>query len=233
MSLSTTDGSAIQSAAGLSANALSSICDSLKSQGQSDGQPWGNLCLADSNGNVLRALAPTDYMSSDNSAFDSYWSPYVDSVWSHYTTNTLNINTQASAGTVACTVQNDELQCAGDNRGYAKPSASDIFGCNSGPFAIQSGDNDVHRAVVPRLCAAFDRTTLLINGGDTQPGPSSSDYYQNTPTNWFSKFVHANEIDGRGYAFSYDDVNPDGENQSGVVSSANPGTLTVTVGGPS
>jgi hypothetical protein len=234
MSLSVTDGTGTQSALGLSADAITSICNVLEAQGQSDGEEWGNLCMADSSGNLLRVISPSDYVSSNPAAFNTFWNEYIEDVWTQFTDDVLSIDTQMSAGVVACTVQSDGLlHCAGDNRGYAKPVAADIFGCNSGPFAIQAGDNAVHSAVVPRLCAAFDRTTLTLAGGNTQPSLGASDYYKNVPTNWYSKFVHQYEVDGKGYAFSYDDVNPDGDvNQSGVVASANPGTLTVIVGGP-
>jgi hypothetical protein len=198
-------------------------------------------------------IAPSDYVASTPNAFSTYFNDYINDVWTSYTGNALIIDTQAAAGKVSCTVQNGLLTCAGDNRGerdehehwpiicltfalvlgYAKPTAGDIFGCNSGPFAILGSDNDVHRAIVPRLCAAFDRTTLMSSGGNIQPGLASKAYYQSAPTNWYSAFVHENEVDGKGYAFSYDDVNPDGDiNQSGVVADANPQVLTVTVGGP-
>ncbi|PTB75192.1 glycoside hydrolase family 64 protein [Trichoderma longibrachiatum ATCC 18648] len=40
--------------------------------------------------------------------------------------------------------------------------------------------------------------------------------------------LSSGRVDGRGYAFSYDDVNPDGtEDASGLVASGNPDTLTV------
>lgn len=234
MSLAVTDGTGTQSALGLSAGAVSSICSALETQGQSDGEAWGDLCMADSSGNLLRVIAPPDYLSSNSGAFSTFWNTYIDDVWTQFTTDTLSIDTQMSAGVVDCTVETDGLlHCAGDNRGYAKPVAADIFGCNSGPFSIESGDNDIHSAVVPRLCAAFDRSTLTLDGGNTQPGLAASNYYLNAPTNWYSKFVHQYEVDGKGYAFSYDDVTPDdGVNQSGVVASANPETLTVIVGGP-
>ena len=138
---------------------------------------------------------------------------------------------------MACTVSDGTLICAGDNRGYAQPTAADIFGCNSGPFAIESGDNGVHFAVVPRLCAGFDRSTLLLSGGNNQPdGVTASDYYSTTPTNWFAKLVHDQEIDGLGYAFAYDDVSPDGSTGvSGDVvdGSGAPQLLKVIIGGPS
>ncbi|KAF2092474.1 hypothetical protein NA57DRAFT_50251 [Rhizodiscina lignyota] len=234
MSLAVTDGSGTQSALGLAADAISNICSALESQGKSDGQEWGNLCMADSEGNLLRVIAPSDYVSSNPDAFSTFWNEYIDDVWEQFTTDVLSIDTQMSAGIVNCTVQTDDLlHCDGDSRGYAKPVAADIFGCNTGPFGIEAGDNDVHSAVVPRLCAAFDRTTLSMEGGNIQPSLAAQSYYQSAPTNWYSKFVHQHEVDGKGYAFSYDDVNPDGDvNQSGVVASANPETLTVIVGGP-
>ncbi|KAK3075932.1 hypothetical protein LTR53_000361 [Teratosphaeriaceae sp. CCFEE 6253] len=232
MSLVSGDGST-QSAEGLRPNAVATLCSLLAAQSAKDGQPWGDLCQVDASGKPLRVIAPIDYVASNPKAFADYFTSYIDQVWTQYSSKALTIDTQAAAGKVACTVKNGLLTCAGDNRGYAKPSPSDIFGCNSGPFAIAASDNGVHRAVVPRLCAAFNRATLMMPGGDSTPGLASSHYYQGAPTNWYSAFVHQNEVDGKGYAFSYDDVNPDGDvNQSGVVADANPQVLTVIVGGP-
>lgn len=231
MQLQCGDGST-QGAKGLSQNSVQAVCSALATQGQQDGAPWSDLCQADSSGNMLRVLAPTDLISTINSAFSNYWNSYIDQVWSKYTLEPLYINTQSSPGQVACQVQGGQLQCAGDNRGYSKPTALDIYGCNSGPFGIQGGDNLVHVSVVPRLCAAFHRTTLLLPGGNVQPSLDSSHYYTSEPTNYFSKLIHQYELDGKGYAFAYDDVNPDGDiNQSGTVADANPKLLTIYVGG--
>lgn len=233
MSMQAGDGST-QTAKGLHPDAIPAICQKLVAQTAKDGQPWSDLCQATASGKPLRVIAPIDYISLHPNAFQSYFANHIDQVWSHYSTNTLTINTQAPAGHVACKVTNNALSCAGDNRAYAKPSAADIFGCNSGPFAIAGSDNDVHRAVVPRLCAAFNRGTLLASGGSFQPGVHANSYYTTTgPVNWYSAFVHEEEVDGKGYAFSYDDVNPDGGvDQSGVVANRNPKLLTVVVGGP-
>ena len=77
------------------------------------------------------------------------------------------------------------------------------------------------------------RSTLLLDGGDVQPSLSSDSYYTADPTNHYSRLVHDNEVDGRGYAFPYDDVNPDGHgDSSGLVHSGAPKTLTVYVGAP-
>jgi hypothetical protein len=233
MSLLSNDGST-QTAMGLQAGAVSNICSALKAQAAKDGYPWDQLCVTDSSSNQLRVMSPNDFISLNSSAFADYYTNYVDQVWSLYSSKSLTINTQSSAGNVTCKVSgNSTLNCSGDNRGYTKPTAADIFGCNSGPFLLQESDNDVHRAVTPRLCAAFDRSTLLMPGGNFQPALDSSSYYQSGPSNFYSSFVHQYEVDGKGYAFSYDDVNPSGLNEAGVVSSGDPKLLTVTIGGPS
>lgn len=152
-------------------------------------------------------------------------------VWNLYGNESLIVNTQGPNGNVTCTTSGDNLHCTGDNRSYSKPTEEDIFSCSSGPFSIQANDNDIHKAVAPRLCAAFERSTLLLNGGNYQPGLTSASYYTVAPINYYSKFVHDNELDG-GYAFAYDDVNPTGEDQSSIITSKNPALLKLTVGGP-
>ncbi|KAI4859891.1 glycoside hydrolase family 64 protein [Hypoxylon rubiginosum] len=216
---------------GLQQDAVSAICSELKAQAAQDGQPWDKLCVTDASGNPLRILAPNLYLSIDPTSMSDYYDSYIDQVWEKYASEDLTINTQAAAGSVACRVSDNKLTCAGDNRAYPKPTIIDIWGCNSGPFGIQGADNDVHRAVVPRLCAAFYRTTLLMGGGDVQPSLASDSYYTSSPTSHYARIVHKYELDGKGYAFSYDDVNPDGQNEAGVVSGANPTTLELTVGG--
>jgi len=126
-----------------------------------------------------------------------------------------------------------ELHCEGDNRPYPAPTAEDIFGCNTGPFAILEDDNDVHKAVVPRLCAAYNRGTFLIENGNIQPHVKPNEYYAGSEIkNWYSAVVHANQLDNLGYAFSYDDVSVDVESDTaGVVTGTNPEVLTIFVGG--
>ncbi|KAI1768400.1 glycoside hydrolase family 64 protein [Hypoxylon sp. FL1150] len=221
----------VQTVQGLQQNAVSTICSDLKTQAAADGQPWDKLCVEDSSGNPLRILNPNLYLSIDATAFSGYYDSYIDQVWTQYTNEDLTIDTQTDAGEVACRVSGDELTCAGDNRAYAKPTIIDIFGCNSGPFGSQSTDNAVHLAVIPRLCAAFYRTTLLLDGGNVQPSLNSSYYYTENPTSHYSRLVHKYETDGKGYAFSFDDVNPAGENEAGVVSGLNPTVMELTVGG--
>ncbi|TPX12740.1 uncharacterized protein E0L32_000917 [Thyridium curvatum] len=223
------NGGATQAAQGLVTGAVQSICNDLRAQQNADGRAWAALCVADSSGRPVRALAPILYTDINPNTFANYWQGYVDQVWSAYASRALTIDTQMSAGKIQCRVANNVMTCPGDNKSYAKPSAKDIWGCNSGPFGKDGSENAVHLAVIPRLCAAFYRSTLLLAGGDVQPSLPSSKYYTVNPTSHYGRLVHKYEPDGKGYAFSYDDVNPDGENASGTVSSGNVKLLTFTI----
>lgn len=231
MSLTTTDGSPTQITKALAAGSMKNICNEIRTQGSIDGRPWGKMCIADASGNAIRVLSPGDYTVIDSQGFSTYWDSYVNQVYAKYSTQPLTINTQGSAGNVNCRASGNSMTCDGDNLAFNKPTAGDIWGCNSGPFA--NTGSDLHKAILARLCAAFVRSTLLLNGGNVQPQLSSASYYTVQPTNHYSRLVHKYEVDGKGYAFPYDDVNPDGnENASGTVSSGHPGTLTVYVGAP-
>lgn len=221
----------VQTSNGLTANAVETICNDLYVQSLKDGQPWDKLCQKSTTGAPIRVIAPVKYIDANPNAFKSYWTDYINQVWLTYTSVPLTIDTQISKGKVQCQVVGDVLECAGDNRSYTKPTAVDIFGCNTGPFEILAFDNDIHRAVVPRLCAAINRSTLLINDGNVQPSLPSSSYYSTSPTNHYSRIVHEYEFEGKGYAFPYDDVNPATDDQSGTISSPNPLILAIKVGG--
>ncbi|KAF5725246.1 glucan endo-1 3-beta-glucosidase [Fusarium mundagurra] len=229
----TEKGGSTQTTAGLVADAVTKICDDLAKQKEIDKRDWTSLCIANANGKAIRVLSPGNKHDLDPKLFDNYWDPYVNEVWKRYTAQDLTINTQTSSGHVKCRVSGNELLCEGSDHGFAKPVGKDIWGCNSGPFAISEDNTAVHAAIVPRICAAFVRSTLLLNGGNNQPSLGQKSYYRVSPTNHYSRIVHSYEVDGRGYAFPYDDVNPDGkEDASGVVSSNNAQSLTVYVGAP-
>jgi len=221
----------VQEVPGLMPGAVNDVCKGVQQQTQNDGQSWEKLCIVGSDGQARRVLSPNKYVAANPTEFQNYWNDYINQVWSKYAGQDLIINTQGGAGEVACRVNGDQLQCANDNRAYPKPTARDIFGCDSGPFGKASGDNDVHLAVIPRLCAAFTRSTLLLDGGDKQPSLPESSYYTTDPTSHYCRIVHNYEVDNKGYAFAYDDVNPAGGNAAGVVAGANPSILKVTVGG--
>ncbi|KNB18675.1 hypothetical protein FOXG_22335 [Fusarium oxysporum f. sp. lycopersici 4287] len=232
MTLVAKDGST-QTTAGLEADAVIKICDDLIKQRKLDNHKWTSLCIADTAGRPIRVLSPGNQYDVNPGIFGSYWKHYVDHVWERYTTRDLVIDTQSTAGMIKCRVVRHKLKCDGHERGLPKPDDKDIWGCNSGPFAISENDSLSHTTIVPRLCAGLVRSTLLLDSGFMEPSLGQTSYYTVNPTNHYSRIVHSYEIDGRGYAFPYDDVNPNNnEDASGVVSSDNIHLLTIHAGGP-
>ena len=172
----------------------------------------------------MRALSPNLGQVGNPNLFAGYFESYIDEVWSRYASSPISVDTQAGS-IVSSAVVNGVLDFGGSI--FARPSTSDIFTCSTGPFA--TGQNSQTNAIIPRLAAAFNRSTLL----KTNLFPAAqSMYYQETITNHYSRIVHLANVDGRGYAFPYDDVQPSGgQDQSGEVHAGDPVLWTVSVGG--
>jgi hypothetical protein len=227
ISLALTNSSGtVQSVSGMSSTGLDTVCSNLIAQHAADGAGWNQLVVT-SGGRNLRALSPNNGIVMNSSLFSGYYQPYVNEVWSKYSGQSLTVDTQASWGSVSGTVSGGVLNFPGVGS-FAQPSAADIFSCSTGPFANASGEMGT---LIARISAAFNRSTLLIDT-DQPDGENPSNYYQNSITNHYARIVHAANLDGRGYAFPYDDVTPNGgSDQSGYVSDPNPALLTIAVGG--
>ena len=144
-----------------------------------------------------------------------------------YETTMLKINTQAGPGIVAGCVgkTGDDLVFGGEK--FCRPTTADILGCNSGPFT--TGPSPTRNAIIPRLAAAFQRGCILDVA--EHPSPPHT-FYRRDPTNHYARIVHECNLDGKGYAFAYDDVQPDGgADQSGKVNAGDPTVFIVSVGG--
>jgi hypothetical protein len=216
-----------QTVSGLPAGGLDTLCAGLTAQESADGNPWTDLIVT-SGGQNLRALSPQNGMVLDSSFLSGYYDDYVSQVWDMYSSSALTVDTQAPYGTVTGQVSGGELTFPGVGS-FAQPAAADIFSCASGPFST-AGASDEVLAIIPRLAAAFNRSTLLIDS-DQPDGENPADYYENSVTNHYARIIHATLTGGLGYAFPYDDVTPDGGvNQSGPVSSGSPAQLSITVG---
>ncbi|ETN42784.1 uncharacterized protein HMPREF1541_01942 [Cyphellophora europaea CBS 101466] len=238
----TTINSGTRTVRGLKPNGLNNIASALRAQHAADGKPWDQLIVTHQNRN-LRVLSPNLGRVGNNSLFNGYFEPYVDQVWSRFATQPMHIDTQAQWGVVSATTTHNgtalsfTTQRSPSDGGqqkpitspsvFTKPSTADIFSCSTGPFA--TGANALTNAIIPRLSAAFNRSTLLKT--DAFPA-SQSLFYQEAVTNHYSRVVHENNYDGKGYAFPYDDVQPSGgADQSGEVHAGDPKVWTVTVGG--
>lgn len=244
---------------GLEADALDKICSELRAQTQRDNQSWAAMCLTDGDGHNLRAISPSQYLALHwDDPMAMYYNEYVDKVWEKYTDQNLTINTQddGSGGKVElgrnfiCKVkpEDDLLWCGGEdvpseNYSFRKPTTFEIMGCVQGsqdqsaqdrsPFTVTGSNQSM---IVPRLCAAFDRSTLLLEEGHIQPNSkiTADQYYNETITNHYSRIIHERLMNHTGYAFAYDDTNPVSDqdttgNAAGVIQDADPQLLLITV----
>jgi hypothetical protein len=221
LSLQTASGK-VQHVLGMPVDGLDKICTKLREQAERDKKSWDKLVVS-RNGKNLRALSP----NLEEALFTGYYEQYTQRVFDKFASTNILVNTQAGAGTVSGGTVNGELVFSGNV--FARPSTADIFSCNTGPFSIDKDTNDTRKAIIPRLAAAFNRSTLL--GGSHHPSRLQT-FYKTDPTNHYSRIVHEGNLDHKGYAFAYDDVAPaDGIDQSGEVDAGDPVLLTVSVGG--
>ncbi|ROW07454.1 hypothetical protein VMCG_03925 [Cytospora schulzeri] len=243
LKVTTTDGQEYEDA-GLPAGSLKKVCDELAAISDD----WGNMCVKGSGGDLIRALAPAKYVSTNAAgSLSTFYDSYIDKVWEKFASTTLTINTEESTWgpNVTCKVSGggngSALACQqpdGNTYNYNKPTTMDVLGCNSGPFANQ-GSNNYQSRTWPRLCAAFTRSTLLLDGGDITPSSQigASQYYTGDVTNHFSRIVHEVVTPGKAgtgaYAFAFDDVNAPGtgENESGIFQVTNAKSMEIMIRG--
>ena len=84
---------------------------------------------------------------------------------------------------------------------FNRPSSASVWGCDGDLPA----PNDLVVGPISRtLCAALNRGTLGTI--DTQPSLNAAEFYRNNPTNQYARIIHANMVDGKAYAFAFDDV---------------------------
>jgi hypothetical protein len=215
-----------KSVLGMPPNGLDLVSSALEAQSSKDGQGWNKLIVKSPSGTPLRVLSPNQGMVLDNSLFQNYYDAYINQVWNRFSSGPkLHIDTQAAFGSVHGHVSGSDLVL--DDQHFTRPSTRDIFSASSGPFA--TGADAKRNAIIPRLNAEFNRSTLLK--ADTIPAPTEL-YYQEDVTNHYARVVHETNVDGRGYAHPYDDATPvGGKDQSGFVNDPNPRVLRVAIGG--
>jgi hypothetical protein len=214
-----------QKVLGLRPDGLASICAGLEKQSLSDSHDWEKL-IFESGGKKIRVLSPNNgIVMNGGNLFQGYYDSYVNEVWEKYSGCNLTVDTQAQWGKLSAKVCNGSLEFSGIGS-FGKPSTADVFGCSSGPFASNEG---ALGPLTARICAGLNRSTLLSN--DFHPNNEKvSEYYKHKITNHYARLVHEANIDGRGYAFPYDDVPaPGGVDQSGFVNGS-PKSFAVTIG---
>ncbi|MEU2586410.1 glycoside hydrolase family 64 protein [Streptomyces avermitilis] len=184
------------------------------------GQPggWANLIQTRSDGTVLRALSPGHGLEG-GALPASVMDDYVNRVWQKYSSSTLTVtpftdqpNTKYY-GRVSGGVMNFTNSAGAVVTSFQKPDADSIFGCHK----LLDAPNDLVRGPISRtLCAGFNRSTLLVN--PNQPDTTTAGFYQDVVTNHYARKIHAQMVDGKAYAFAFDDVG----NQESLVHDGNP-----------
>lgn len=223
---------AVRSVAGMPADGLDKVCQGLIAQGAKDNAGWEQLVVKDKDGKNLRALSPNTAGVLHPGLMKDYYTAYVDQVWAKYENEDLTVNTQFTWGDAKGRVSNGKLVFENGVGAMDKPSTADIFSCNSGPFGHGQGVSDEMLNIGARVSAALNRSTLLIDNVQPQ-GEKVANYYQNDVTNHYSRICHEVALQGRGYAFPYDDVGAaGGEDQSGFLNDPQPKLLTIAVGAP-
>ncbi|KAI1423826.1 glucanase B [Xylaria sp. FL1777] len=237
LSLLNTSGNT-QVVQGLPTDGLDQICTQLTQQGASENPGWAELVVKADNGTNLRAMSPNSGRIANSDIFNGYYQPYVDAAWTKYSSEDLEVDTQGQWGVVTGRVTSDGLLTFAGAGTFAQPSATDVFSCSTGPFGnYPAATSQEMGAIGARLAAALNRSTLVASADqpDAIQADGTNNYYKTDPTNHYARIVHAVNLDGRGYAFPYDDVVPSGAagpDQAGTVYDSSPQLLTVTVGGP-
>ena len=169
-----------QHVSGMGVNGMHQVADGLRAQTQRDGRRWSSLVVNNKNGQVLRVLSPNSGILLNPSWFQTYWTNYVNEVYNHYTNSHLQVDTQAGFGNASGQVGMDRTLNFGAGGSFPRPSAGDIFSCSTGPFA--TGANAETNTIIPRLSAAFNRSTLLLSSNQPD-GVEPRQYYRNATTN--------------------------------------------------
>jgi len=192
-----TSSSGTQHVSGMSPSGLQQVADGLRQQQQTDGRPWSQLIVNHTGtSQVLRVLSPNQGLVTNSNLFSDYYDGYVTQVFQRLANTPITVDTQASFGSIRSQESGNTLNFNGSV--FARPSTHDIFSCSTGPFA--TGSDAQRNALIPRLAAAFNRSTLLV--ATTFP-TTSNQYYQNPITNHYSRIVHQANLDGKGQYTSF------------------------------
>ncbi len=156
----------------------------------------------------LRILAP----QKDATFPQNYFNAYIDKCWQQYRSRSLTLQplpfvgaTYISKGSVdGNNVFNFVTAPGNTTHAIPKPTSNNVFGCDgvfnpagSGLARIIDGD------IKNQVSAALNRTILL--NSDSSTWCDAGKYYFNSTTHYYAKILHELSIDGKSYAFPYDD----------------------------
>ncbi|MEU4426546.1 beta-1,3-glucanase family protein [Actinoplanes sp. NPDC024001] len=178
-----------------------------------------------SDGTVLRVLAPGKATDAGLMS-PAYLDAYISRAWNAYTAKTLTVVpfTDQPGVRFAGRTSGDVMSFT-DTTGktvasFTKPSTANVWGCDG---ALAAPNDQVVGPIARTLCAALWRTTL--GELDTQPSGTAADFYRGEPANVYARSIHDNMVDGKAYAFAFDDV----QAQESLVHSGDPRAAGITL----
>ncbi|MEU4384000.1 beta-1,3-glucanase family protein [Promicromonospora sp. NPDC023805] len=166
---------------------------------------WNNLAQRAPDGSLLRVLAPGHAIGTGQ-IDTNILAGYIDRVWAKYSGENLTVAPYSydPAARFTGRVVNGVMRFTNASGAYVtefrKPSSDSVFGCYKD---LAAPNNDIG-AIARTLCAGFHRSTLLTT--TTQPGTSTSGFYQESVTDYYSKYIHQQMANGKAYGFAFDDV---------------------------
>jgi hypothetical protein len=171
------------------------------------GQPggWANLIQRNSAGQILRAIAPSHGIGMGKLP-STVLDDYINRVWARYASATLTVTPDAGQpntkyyGRTSGSVMTFTNGSGAVVTSFQKPDSDGVFGC----YKNLDAPNNVRGQISRTLCAGFNRGTLLTSAN--QPDNNSADFYQEVVSNQYARKIHAQMVDGKAYAFAFDDV---------------------------
>lgn len=174
---------------------------------------WSRTIVTGPNGRILRVLAP-GHATSAGLLSPTYLDPAIARAWDAYRTRTLTVRPFPERPEVAFfgRTEGDVLSftdAAGATvAAFQRPSSTDVWGCEGATNGLGNAalPNDQTTGPISRtLCAALNRGTLGTSAVEPVTDPAA--FYPASDTlNLYSAAVHAAMVDGRAYAFAFDDV---------------------------
>ena len=181
-------------------------------------------------GGVDRLLNPSKLVQT-NRMDANYLTPYIDTVWEKYSTESLVVRPweYRPDETFTGTVVDGEFKFRNSSGGeiaiFKKPSTADVLACDG---ALSAPNDEQVGPIARSLCADFNRGVL--GSQPISPALDESTFYHDNTTNHglynhYSAAIHKHAADGKAYAFAFDDV----AHQESLVHKNNPTAAGITL----
>ena len=186
---------------------------------------FAKLVKTRDDGTVLRVLAPGK--GAEGSGFPAdYLDGYIDRAWAAYANTDLTVRPfldqpdKVFLGRTSGDVLSFRNAGGAQVATFTKPSSANVWGCDGNLGA----PNDLVVGPIARsLCAALQRGTLGTQA--VEPSTDPATFYRSEPANLYNKLIHEQMVDGKAYAFAFDDV----ANQESLVHSGDPTSIGITL----